>query len=809
MELLENSVVKLIKELIARVNSSNPNIVLAEGSPVYELLIKKYADFISEERNLVNVLTNIARVAPMFDEYGKLLPEYKDMEEALLERFFVALPETNEIITTVYLGFSQKDNIFIKKSPIYYNSTVLYLKACRININSPLWYLKNGVYYHPIPMTTLAEEEIFIPATNSWIIGDVEYNSGNLQTVPLSAESKQIINTNTSRELTLDYLQDSISLRSYSNARSLRYNLKTNSVFRYDKLLRNNILTAHNAEYIERRKIIYEDSTEFIEAVVGGDCKLMLDYGVELEIEEVELEYLPADHPLYQDLTEFNIIENPYNILSCVYLTSLTDLNIDKIRGAFYLKPCRVARTTDLNYDFYIELYAEIDSLIPLYTSSSIVIEDNCLPNITLTFYKPEDFTPHGFCVCSYSNDYFNHYSNKRLLINYAKNSLYRVNTSSLGLFCPLALGSLAEATAIKNKLVSTLTEDIIKKDTKATALYPEGNFLASGTHAEVIQSITIKDNNLGLLFGSSSYRTYWAITSLSTGGLKLSLSTDPTFTNSENILAVVPIPENYVAGQIIISPLVNREGSVSVTFSRNFEEIPQCSSSYDNFIFMPGQFLKIANDYLVYSMNSLQGATNAGDREKKHLLYLRTPLTYLNASQQMLLSKQALELGSRIRVAPFRPIIFTVYYSTEYFSPFIIDKEYTDPALSEKLAAIKHKYVDMLVYLSNYFSNYKASILDLDFSQLSADVYNTTGLFLKKLDYVLCTQRGNLLRGQVDINMETSSYLNWEEIEARILTEVDIYCTPERNKFFIDSELESCITVSELYRPVFSKLSL
>ncbi|MFA5429115.1 MAG: hypothetical protein WC279_13015, partial [Sulfurimonas sp.] len=56
-----------IKNSIIR---SKPDASLAPGTPLSDIMLARLPEIISEERQLVNVTANIARVAPMFDNTG-------------------------------------------------------------------------------------------------------------------------------------------------------------------------------------------------------------------------------------------------------------------------------------------------------------------------------------------------------------------------------------------------------------------------------------------------------------------------------------------------------------------------------------------------------------------------------------------------------------------------------------------------------------------------------------------------------------------------------------------------------------------
>lgn len=810
--------------LLAAVEAANPDLVITDSSPVYDLLIRNLAPVVQEERDLVLILTNVARVAPMFGSDGYLLKEYEDMASYITERFFLNPDPGRTVIDTLYLRFSKKDSILISPgSKVMSGDLSIPVSPVSISRTSVLWKQDGTSYLHPVDLRLdSTDESVFIPATDSWITGSVSYKASDSSTMLTGARSTKVLNTVQTPKLTFEGIRNSITNRSLSNMRSVLYNVRNNSVFSPDKLLKAKVMNINDPVFIERRRVLHEDSEFVLNSVVSGNGKTYLDYGVFLNKADVTLEYLPYDHPLYSEIEPVNIINNPREQLRDIVLSGLTPDNSDGgfLYGILSWDFGEYGSESEVILTFYKSYYAPgyVPDPAEAVCSGSYKLTDLSTGDMFLRFRMQLEADNYsgvsGWCELSIDPDFFN-VDDRQAVITVKKDtfSLYSINTDGLGLFSPVALGDSDLIDSIMTELEDQQPGSIVPPFTKASAALPGTKVLVRGDAENQISDVSVAAYGSAassLVRGSLlTGDLYWRIADRD-GVMHFLISADPDFRNASKLLSDTEILPGIPAGTPIVLDLNDSVYvNVSVTFKVDTGYLQE-SISFENYLVSQGAFLRVSNSRIIYRANTSGTAANAADGLTAVLLYYGTEQEALQQSQEAFINPSLREAGHRIIVSPYRPIVFSCYYTAEYVSPFVPDRDYsysTDPEVMEaRLEQAKSRYVELLSFMDSYFRNYTGSVSDIDFSTLSNNAFSATGMYIRKLDYALYTQRGYILRGVIDIDTYSSSRIVWSEIVDRISEEIDAV-TQASSPYIPAAERESLVTDEGIYRPLLIKI--
>lgn len=814
---------EIIRSLVDRITAADANAVVEEGSPLYDLLVDRLADIITDERTLVNVLTNVARVVTMFGADGKLLSEYADFAEHITDRFFLNSPASSEIWDTLYLKFSSKGQIVIKQGGrVFHNGVYIPVSAAVIPSNSPLWKRVDGGFLHPVQINLAGSAApVFIPATSAWSTGLVDYRAGSPDIVLIGAVSTKNFNTSVQPPLTLEYVRNSISNRSWSNIRSILYNLRSNTVFSPDLLIKARVMHASEAQLIERRQVLFEDSTHILDAIVSGDGKVLLDYGNRLNIAPVQLEYVPRTSDIYSEIARISIVNNPRDILRYIQLDGIT--GAVSTGGTLFgrLIYAYGVSTYDLTLELYRSAWTGTPSASDMVCSGTESIpvtgDGSDYRNIRMAMAEANSSGVTGRCGMTFDKDYFDIDGGTGVFtVTSDTFSLYRISTYGLGLKMPVAVGTLDEVTSLKESLESFEPGDMVPAYTRASGSYPSSALLPRGDTAGVVHSVDFAPADPGTAAiawgGADQGRMYWRIITGTGAEKRFMVSLDSTFNDLSKQITSTVIPAGYVA----MTPLSlavdsNVFMTFTVTFSVGYAGIADNVTS-GNYLAVPGVFERVSNNEVIYTASLRTGAANSADGEQVYLLYYGTDTEALTASQEAFLSLRNMEIGTRIITSPFRPVVFTCFYRPEYVSPYIADRDYSlvpgGDELAARLETRKGQFMDLTGYLENYFSGYSGSIQDIDFSELALAARNASGMTLRKLDYTVATQRGYLVRGSISIDLDASVSIVWTELIARIEEEVDdLYQTS--SVYIHSGERESVVTDETMYKPMFSRIWL
>lgn len=813
---IEQSLIDGVKEVV-------PNITLTPGTPAYDLMIFRLARVIKEERDLVEILSNIARVAPMFGTDGYLLPEYQEYTPHLIERFFIEADPLTEAFSTVYLRFNKRGPVTIKPgSTIFYDNIELPVTPTTIYENSNLWQQGPEGYYHPITVGTLNNvEDATIPSTEAWTTGLVNFASKDPQMLLTGARSKRSINIIRRPELSLTAIRNSISNRSMSNIRALEFNLATNSGFSPDDMLKHFILTSSDTLFIERRKVLYQNDHHMFSALVGGKGKALLDYGVQLNVAPVTLEYIPMEDPYYFEAANPTIINNPRNILRNIIVAGMTEDNTD--RGALFATMSRELNEEgyyDITITFYSDSTLINDVAQAELPSSEADAEAYLSDRLIITPLNESGLS--GWVDLVVDPEYFTVDTTPGVFkIHQETFSLYRIKTDSLGLFAPIALMGDAACQELRDRLISTDLEDIVPPFTRAATAVPGTSVMVIGDPTNQIHEITfapIGEEAYSLVWGSfMSGEMYWRITEDAETNKYFLISTTPYFDNPAKLVSRTLIPDSYSAGEHL-SLTVPGSGYLraSISFNADYGDIEEDIRA-GNRLLPSSNFIRVSNEEVILRANPGASVTaNSADGRILSLLYLGTDREKLIQSQELFMHYKRREVASEIMVTPFRPVTFTCYYSPQYISPFLKDKDYTGQPngdlLNERLENYKAQYVELLNYLEEFMNNYTGLVSDINLSELSSAAYEATGLQIKRLDYSLYTQRGYRISGRISLDFDRDIHLDWDEVISLVEQQADNrYHTimASTKRYLHEEEREALVTDQRLYRPMFSKIGV
>ena len=839
---------EVIDEIITRVKQMNPTASIIPGTPLYDLLVYHFADVITEERELVNIATNIARVSPMFGDDGKLKEEYADMDTYLTDRFFLTRPEYNEVYDTLYLKFSKATGVnILAGSSVYYNSVKLAVLPTFISSDSPLWKkaIENGkpVYLHPVNIDLASNTDTFIPATNQWVTGGIKISTGSRVFI-LGAESKKAVNTYVQPEVTLEYLRDSISNRSLSNARSILYNLRNSLGFNPDKLVKARVMHTMEPEFIERRKILFSDPVaenttlndrmgataggyRTMSAVVSGDGKILLDYGVSLQTAPVDAVHIDRSDPLYSELNPFIEDKNPNRIVQEINLN-----DSQKVTGHFELRTEIEGEFPEQHTVYYITATVTSEhqngavTEEKIYTGTSEKIYET--PGFERIWLKSGDADasdkPEGWVSIDCQLSDFQQSGDKFITEDFVYHRdifmLYRIDTRGLALLSPVSIGDENDMTYLKSVLESVDVNDLLDYGSYASISYP-GSTMTVHQHNDavykpVITADFVSDDasgsaTLNNVFSLYSDKLYWEIVRNTVSGKKyVLLSTDPTFKDKGYGAFYIPVTSETTEETIGLDCKLG--ANITLRLKLRVADV-QGFDSDDNYpeeqyFTLPAAFVRNSNRYLVFAVNP-NGVISDEDYQAT-LLYYGTEPSYMNQAQELYLNKRLAEIGNRIIVAPFRPIVFTAYWGPEYVTQYL-SKESLNSGTAEQRALNRERYdtlrsqfIELQAFLEDYMSDFSGNISELDFAEMVKEGQTATGLILKRLDYTLFTQRGYPVRGVLDINLDQTCRFDWNENVTKV-----IFDAVDDKPRFIDPEREYNVTSEDMYRPLFSRVGV
>jgi hypothetical protein len=454
------------------------------------------------------------------------------------------------------------------------------------------------------------------------------------------------------------------------------------------------------------------------------------------------------------------------------------------------------------------------------YGEQSVVHTGSGQNYINIRFSLQEDNSSgiSGWCGISFDRDYFDVDGGTGVFQYVTDNfALYRINTSGLGLLSPVAVGTMESLAVLKDRMESVETSDSIPPYMRGMAGYPSSVVVPYGDTAGVIAGMDVTPSDLtmaSIMWGRLSDRSlFWRIVTGKDSIKRFVLSLDSTFRDASKTASSTVIPDTYLAGEVIhLSVSANQFMEMTVTFSKDYNYIAD-NTVAGNYIAAPGSFVRVSNDEVVYAVSQGTGASNSADGAEVYMLYYGTDRELLIQSQEAFLNIRHSEIGTRILLNPFRPFVFTLFYKPEYVSPFIEDRTYDmytgGDELNDRLALRKTQYVNLVNFLEEEFSNFAGRISEINFTDLAARAQAAAGMTFRKLDFTAATQRGYLVRGAVNVDLDMSTYIDWSR-DIISLVEEEIDNVTQYGSFYIHStERESLITDETMYKPLLSRVWL
>lgn len=831
---------EVIEELITRVKQGDANASIQPGTPLYDLLVYRFADVITDERELVNILTNVARVSPMFGDDGQLLDEYADMDTYLTDRFFLAKPEDNAVYDTLYLRFSDRAGLnVLPGSRVWYGSLQLDVRPTYIPYDSTLWKAvmvnDRKLYEHPVEINIRLDTDEYIPAADSWITGDVKIKTDKFLFV-LGARSTKSVSSVVTPKVTLEYLRNSISNRSMSNPRAILYNLRSNLGFSPDQLVKAAVLPVSDRCLIERRKVLFQDTVQetsvtnpgrtasdfkTLTAIVGGDAKVMLDYGTALYKAPVKAVVLDRSDPLYSELNPLMCVHNPHD--------SVTEINVqgaERVTGHIMLSapepvPGLSGSLQNAVRTLTAHVEAEVDtvddngvahtSVTELTGSAAISGTASGSFRIWLRRAAAEPGTAlraEGWLSYTLDTEILEATENNALKsaeFEYHRDNytLFRIDTSGLGLLSPVSVGTEEDLGAVQTILESSDPDDLLLPGTAASASAPGTSLrVHRGTHP-LFESACFRLGKPEVagnaLLRTAAPRIYWKVVTSATAGADryLVLSTDPDYVDDPiGVYKIAQTPDCMTDCQL--------DTNLILRLRYNLADLVEWENIYNDlreqYFTVPEVFIRNSNRYLIFAMNP-NGSSLVQDFDT-WLLYYGTNPELMTKAQELFLNRRLAEVGTRIAVSPFRPVVFTAYWGRDYTAQYVPEEDPDDD--TGRYDEIRSKFVDLLAWIENYMSSYSGKISDIDFAAVVADGQNATGILLKRLDWTLYTQRGYTVRGRLDINLDKECRIDWnKDVLETVTLQID------KDPAFTEEEKEMFVTDEKLYRPVFSRVGV
>lgn len=844
---------EVIEELITRVKQGDVNASIQPGTPLYDLLVYRFADVITDERELINILTNVARVSPMFGEDGQLLSEYSDMDTFLTDRFFLSRPEDNAVYDTLYLRFSDRAGLnVLPGSRVWYGSLQLDVRPTHIPYDSELWkgVMVNDrkLYEHPVEINIRLDTDEYIPATDAWITGDVKIKTDKFMFV-LGARSTKSVSSVVTPKVTLEYLRNSISNRSMSNPRAILYNIRSNLGFSPDQLVKAAVLPVSDRCLIERRKVLFQDNSaseaseinpgrtasdfKTLTAIVAGDAKVMLDYGTTLYRAPVKAVVLDRSDPLYSELNPMICKVNPHdsvteiNVKSAEHVTGYVTLSAPAaVTGSNPLLPV-VERTLTAHITAEIVTVDEHGNADTVTTAleGSTVITGTAAGNFRM-WLKYLDEAPVTHDVCGWVS-----YTLDTELLTAATDGtlqsdtfeynrdnyiLFRIDTSGLGLLSPVSIGTESDLEGVQRIMESSNPDDLMFPGTTASASAPGTSLRVHHGDHPLFDSACFRvgdpETADNALLRTAAARIYWKVVTSATAESGVYDFTTQSSDLHMRYLVLSHDPD-YVEDPIGIYPITHTpdyvidchlDANLTLRIKYLVDELIEWENTYNNlkeqYFTVPEVFIRNSNRYLVFAMNP-NGSSMVQDFDT-WLLYYGTDPELMTKAQELFLNRRLAEVGTRIMVSPFRPVIFTAYWDKNYVAQYIPVEDPDDE--TGRYDEVRSKFVDLLAWLENYMSSYSGKISDMDFATIVADGQSATGILLKRLDWTLFTQRGYAVRGHLDINLDKECRIDWnKDVLETVTLQID------KDPAFIEEEKEMFVTDEKLYRPVFSRVGV
>lgn len=702
MTLTSLSTLSDIKLLLVNiVKSVKPEANLNPGYPLYDLLVESGAEIVYKERNYIHIINNIQKVLTLFDDSGNLLyPQYEDL---LKNKYFIGSEAIDAVVYSVTLIFSEKCDFIVKSgSTVDLNGIVLSINPISVSKYDDDWVQDSTGYGYTVYTVNSNGMTGVVDPSFEWNISDVEVEITGSAVLRYVANRSAITFSDVST-LTFDVVRNSISNRSYSNARAIGYNLRTNTGFSPDSLKQYEVLRNNDPYYIDNYYTIYKysyihDITIPIKVKASGRGKIMFDYGYDVYITPITFEYAPDGSG-----TLFSTSHSNRGIFKA---------SLPYVKGV--LTPLAIFHSSDSGID--AEVLAE--NFKDGYESTSILTGEY-RNGTTFTRYTDDGTIP-NFKDNDVWVDTGLYRSGANILSNIYLNGYVVENT-----------------TEVTNFELTNLDYD----STDDGRLYIEVSVVGG------VYTVNLYKDSTGIELVATGYR-------------------------------------NSSSGEVLLAPA----GTYSVSGSCELVATGGVPLSSATYVCKGSYVVGLSNKEIFIDVMAKAGANpiNILHDTIGYLVYIGTDPEMLSTSDLVLKDPANAEIVATIDAAPYRAVCFSAPFNQDYIFPY------------QNSTAKQNSYNTLIELISDYFNNFTGDITDIDFKELASTYYTESGLYLKKLDYVVFTQDGYILKnGSIDLSSETGAELDWETI----LDGLDYLNIPSTGKTY-----EKTISVSKLYKPVFSK---
>ena len=756
-----------------------PGANVERGFPLWDLMVGPFAKIVYNERLYVNLTNNLARVLPLFDDAGNL--KDSSFEEFLVNKYFIGSEEINASIFTLYLFFNKPCDVAIQNgSTVFYNNQLLDVDPLYSASDDDNWKQNSRGYYIPIVVSSSENAEFSIGNTEAWDISNLNLDIQTEGAEVLFAYNISVLNSSVTPVLTLDTVKNSISNRSFSNTRSLAYQLRANSAFYPEELKQYEILKFADRHYIDNYFEYLRDDSGVISFKTSGEGKILMDYGLDYYTKAVTLEYLSEGH--HYTFSTSNIVqEDVYKQVSSLNVYGVTSDNSDI--GTLYwgISEIENGGARQLHFSLYSDA-AGTTQVASIGTGGLDYVEyasKEHTQGVYLELSERNTSGIHGFVHIRYSSDIIVSDLNR---VEGLISPDYKIKLNMEdGVVYPFGL--LYNASSSSELAAEDVRAGLASYDSTSASLTMRDPLIAIDNAGFSVTDSTnqIKRANLrGLTLTNSSMFSV----NVCLDGFSLYVYKD----NSQATEALVATG-TLVPGSTLQAVTLTAQSNSGISGELYIEHTAAGADIVNAGIRSANLITGFSNKELTVRLTVQQGAVNQYHNKIAHLIYLGTDPEKLTSAKMTLQDDANREVGMTINTAAYRPFAFHISFSPEYVFP------YKDNATTYA------NYLLLIELMDTYFSNYTGKVSDLDFAELSSSWFPSTKLYLKKLNWKMYTQRGHAVAGTLELEDSDQTKINWNaDIIAKVETTVDPYYTERLMS-------ESQATVQKLYKPLLSRV--
>ncbi len=778
MALSTTSDLKDIQEYIKNiVLAHKPNANMERGFPLWDLLIEPFAKLVFNERLYVNLTGNLARVLPLFDSTGALIDNSN--EDYLANKYFVGGEDIQGGVFTLYLFFDQKCDFTIKGgSKVGYNDLTFDIDPLFVSKDDSEWLQNTRGHYYPVAITSSENANYFVSNTEGW---DTELLNLNIQGTAefLFAFNTDTISSSEQPTLTLDVLRNSISNRSMSNTRAIGYHLRANSGFYPDSLKKYEVLKFADIHYIDNYFEYLREGSNRIVFKTSGEGKVLLDYGTSYYSKAVTLEYLPEGHNLA--FAQSSIVQKDVSLqVGALNIYGGSWDNTDQ--GDLYWGISEVNMGLG-EKRFAFKLFRD-EAGTQLVASIGTSLTDDYLTyfsgehrtGVYLEVFERNSSGLNGYAHLHYKHDVVPSQNNK---ITGLLSPDYKIQLNSQdGVIYPAAIflssDDLAstQADLLVNNFNQYESSTAPESLTKPVLAFENSKFTFSDPSDQIskVDLVGMSPNNTDL------FKLY--LVSDAEAGGTIYLYKSATL-EADSLVATGVAPLSFTEQVIPLSGVYSSGISGTITCTLVSHISGPVAVWPDNMV------TGFSNNTLFVRPTIQRGSVSQYHNQTAYLVYLGTDPSKLGSANSILNDDANIEITAKTKVGVYRPFACSIQFNGDYVFPFKNNTE------------VKANYMRLLELMDTFFSDFTGSVGELDFSSLGSRWFDETGLYVKKLDWKLYTQRGHTLTGELDLSDTDQIRIDWVEDVLKPLEDtVDTLYLENIVK-------ESTTTVERLYKPI------